>query len=98
MEINCLQAQNNKIEKDNALELAKITKSIKDKFKLCIDNMFKDNLFSEYVNYRFGGNLFVLDTTKRAIKDRFRYLISKEDLGFNLGTSYNAYISNTLAG
>ncbi|WDS47517.1 DUF244 domain-containing protein [Borrelia miyamotoi] len=98
IEINYLQAQINKIEKDNALELAKITKSIKDKLKLCIDNMFKDNLFSEHVNYRFGGNLFVLDTTKRAIKDRFRYLISKEDLGFNLGTSYNAYIPDTLAG
>ncbi|QTL84317.1 DUF244 domain-containing protein [Borrelia miyamotoi] len=97
-EINYLKAQINKIEKDNALELAKITKSIKDKLKLCIDNMFKDNLFSEHVNYRFGGNLFVIDTTKRAIKDRFRYLINTDALGFNLGSSYNAYILDTLAG
>ncbi|AHH05538.1 DUF244 domain-containing protein (plasmid) [Borrelia miyamotoi] len=99
-EINYLQAQINKIEKDNVLELAKITKSIKDKLKLCIDNMFKYNLFSEHVNYRFGGrggNLFVIDTTKRAIKDRFRYLINTEALGFNLGISHKAYISNTLA-
>ncbi|UPA16820.1 DUF244 domain-containing protein (plasmid) [Borrelia coriaceae] len=85
LEINDLQCKIDKVENDtkkkHKLELDKITKPIKDKLKLCINSVLGEFSLLEHIHYYLEGNLFSIDTTKRAIKDRFKSLGG--DINFN---------------
>ncbi|AHH13438.1 Hypothetical protein BHO_0011305 (plasmid) [Borrelia hermsii YBT] len=77
-EISALQTEIEEAEEiaknRHTQELYKATKPMKDKLKSRIDEIFAEFSLMEHVNYCFEGNLFSLDTTKRAIKDRFKSL------------------------
>ncbi|ATQ19165.1 DUF244 domain-containing protein (plasmid) [Borrelia miyamotoi] len=83
MTINHLQLHMNDIEKEHALNLAKITKPVKDEIKTYMDEICKEYSLLEHVNYKFDSNLFVIDTTKRAIKDRLRSLTGIDNFIFS---------------
>ncbi|WP_434757317.1 DUF244 domain-containing protein (plasmid) [Borrelia puertoricensis] len=73
VEINALQSEIDKVEEEtkkaHGLEFSRLTKLIKDKFKFQIDDLYRKFSLNEHINYDFGGNLFYLDMSKRAIKD-----------------------------
>ncbi|UPA11673.1 DUF244 domain-containing protein (plasmid) [Borrelia parkeri] len=85
--IIALQSEIDKVEettkKDHALELSRLTKPIKDKLKFQIDALMKEFSLNEHINYDFDGNLFHLDMSRRAIKDRFKFLSSVMDFTFS---------------
>ncbi|UPA11092.1 DUF244 domain-containing protein (plasmid) [Borrelia parkeri] len=85
--IIALQSEIDKVEettkKDYALELSRLTKPIKDKLKFQIDALVKEFSLNEHINYDFDGNLFHLDMSRRAIKDRFKFLSSVMDFTFS---------------
>ncbi|UPA11186.1 DUF244 domain-containing protein (plasmid) [Borrelia parkeri] len=85
--IIALQSEIDKVEettkKDHALELSRLTKPIKDKLKFQIDALVKEFSLNEHINYDFDGNLFHLDMSRRAIKDRFKFLSSVMDFTFS---------------
>ncbi|WP_434757477.1 DUF244 domain-containing protein (plasmid) [Borrelia puertoricensis] len=78
VEINALQSEIDKVEEEtkkaHALELSRLTKPIKDKLKFQIDDLYRKFSLNEHINYDFEGNRFCLDMSKRAIKDRFKFL------------------------
>ncbi|WP_330730423.1 DUF244 domain-containing protein [Borrelia turicatae] len=85
--ISALQSEIDKVEEEtkkaHALELSRLTKPIKDKLKFQIDALVKEFSLNEHINYDFDGNLFHLDMSRRAIKDRFKFLSSVMDFTFS---------------
>ncbi|AHH13273.1 Hypothetical protein BHO_0011302 (plasmid) [Borrelia hermsii YBT] len=86
-EVSALQSEIDRIEEEtkkaHALELSRLTKPIKDKLKSQIDDLMDKFSLIEHVNYDFEGDLFHLDMTKRAIKDRFKFLGGSMDFIFS---------------
>ncbi|UPA18573.1 DUF244 domain-containing protein [Borrelia puertoricensis] len=86
-EINALQSEIDKVEEETkkaqALELARVTKPIKDKLKFQIEDLYRKFSLNEHINYNFDGNRFSLDMSKRAIKDRFKFLSCVIDFTFS---------------
>lgn len=93
--ISALQSEIDKVEEEtkkaHALELSRVTKPIKDKLKSQIDDLMDKFSLNEHINYDFDGNLFHIDMSRRAIKDRFKFLSCVIDFTFSNSSVVNEW-------
>ncbi|UPA15214.1 DUF244 domain-containing protein [Borrelia turicatae] len=93
--ISALQSEIDKVEEEtkkaHALELSRVTKPIKDKLKSQIDDLMDKFSLNEHINYDFDGNLFHVDMSRRAIKDRFKFLSCIIDFTFSNSSVVNEW-------